>query len=119
MAIQVRREGATPNLLKYNVIANEIGGEIVLSLSDLVGDTVRGPLRDYLARGVRLGDDTAACKYLLCHPSMRTFVTPRTFARVAIDGMIDGPTANVALKIMAEPDAVAIVALEFRHSVAA
>jgi hypothetical protein len=38
---------------------------------------------------------------------------------VAVDGIVDGPTANIALKIMAEPNAVAIVALEFRHSVAA
>lgn len=119
MALQVRREGATPNLLKYSIVADEEGGEIVLSSEDLVKAAVRGPLRDYLARGVRLGDDAAACRYLLCNPSMRTFVTPRSFPRVAIDGVVAGPTTNAAVKIMAEPNAAAIVALEYRHTLAA
>ena len=119
MALQIKREGATPNLLKYSVVADAEGGEIVLNQDDLVRDSVRGPLRDYIARGVRLGDDTAACRYLLCNPAMRSFVTPRSFPRVAMDGVVHGPTANAALRIMAEPNAIAIVALEFRHTLAA
>ena len=119
MALQVRRESATPNLLKYSVVADEEGGEIILSQEDLVRDSVRGPLRDYIGRGVRLNDDAMACRYLLCNPQMRSFVTPRSFPRVAVDGVVHGPTTNAAMKIMAEPNAVAIVALEFRHSVAA
>jgi len=119
VALQVRREGATPNLLKYSVVADAEGGEIILTQEDLVKAAVRGPLRDYLSRGVRLGDDEAACRYLLCNPSMRTFVTPRSFPCVAMDGIVHGPTTNAAVKIMAEPNASAIVALEFRHTLAA
>lgn len=119
MALQVKREGATPNLLKYSVVADEEGGEIILTQEDLVKDSVRGPLRDYIGRGARLGDDAAACRYLLCNPSMRTFVTPRSFPRVAMDGIVTGPTTNAAIRIMAEPNAIAIVALEFRHTLAA
>jgi hypothetical protein len=119
VALQIKREGATPNLLKYSVIADAEGGEIILSQEDLVRDSVHGPLRNYIARGVRLGDDAAACRYLLCNPSMRTFVTPRSFPPVAMDRIVSGATTNPAIKIMAEPNAVAIVALEFRHTLAA
>lgn len=119
MALQIKREGSTPNLLKYSVVADDEGGEVILSRDDLVRDTMHGPLRDYISKGVRLNDDDTACRYLLCNPKMRAFVTPRSFPRVAVDGVVDGPTTNAALKISAEPNAVAIVALEYRHSVAA
>lgn len=119
MGLLVKREGATPNLLKYSVVADAEGGEVTLDRDALLKDSVRGPLRIYIERGVRLGDDASACRYLLCNPSMRTFVTPRSFPRVAIDGVVVGSTTNAALKIMAEPNAVAIVALEFRHTLAA
>lgn len=117
MALQVKRESATPNLIKYSVAADDSGGEVTLSRDDLLRDSVRGPLRDYIHRGVRLDADSA-CRYLLCSPSMRPLVTPRSFARVAVDASTDS-TAAVAFKIMAEPGAVAIVALEFRHTLAA
>jgi len=119
MALQIRREGATPNLLKYSVVADQEGGEISLRREDLVRDSVNGPLRKYIERGVRIGDAEAACRYLLCNSSMRAFVTPQTFSRVAIGAGAEGPTADIALKIMAEPGASAIVALEFRHTLAA
>lgn len=117
MALQVKREGATPNLLKYSVVADAEGGEVILNRDDLVRDSVKGPLRDYISRGARLDLDSA-CRYLLCSPSMRPIVTPRSFARVAIDAIVD-TSSSIALKIMAEPNAVAIVALEFRHTLAA
>jgi hypothetical protein len=117
MALKINREGATPNLLKYSVVADREGGAIVLSRDDLVRDTVNGPLRKYIERGVRIADAEAACRYLLCNPSMRAFVTPQSFERVAVGAESEG--AAVALKIMAEPGATAIVALEFRHTLAA
>jgi hypothetical protein len=116
MALVLKREGASPNLLKYSVVADAEGGEVVLSRDALIRDTVRGPLQTYVERGVRVDDP---CRYLLCNPSMRTFVTPRTFARVAVDAVTEGPSSAVAFKIMAEPNATAIVALEFRHTLAA
>jgi hypothetical protein len=119
MALRIKREGATPNMLKYSVIADEDGGEVLLRREDLVKDSVRGPLRVYIERGVKLQDADAACRYLLCNPSMRAFVTPQTFPRVAIGADKEGPTSEIALKIMAEPNASAIVALEFRHTLAA
>lgn len=119
MALQVKREGATPNLLKYSVVADAEGGEIVLKREDLVRDSVNGPLRKYIERGVKLQDAEAACRYLLCNPSMRAFVTPQTFARVAVSAGAEGPTSDIAFKIMAEPNSSAIVALEFRHTLAA
>ena len=119
MALKFKREGATPNMLKYSVVADEEGGEVTLSREDLVRDSVHGPLRKYIERGVRLENAEAACRYLLCNPSMRTFVTPQTFSRVAVNADVEGPTAEVAFKIMAEPNASAIVALEFRHTLAA
>lgn len=119
MALTIRREGATPNLLKYSVTADAAGGEFVLSREDLIRDTVRGPLQTHVERGDRIGDADAACRYLLCNPSMRTFVTPQSFARVALNALAEGQTSAVALKILAEPNAIAIVALEFRHTLAA
>jgi len=117
MALKIKREGATPNLLKYSVVADTEGGEIVLSRDDLIRDTVRGPLRTHVERGVRIADAESACRYLLCNPQMRTLVTPQSFARVAIGAEAEG--AAITLKIMAEPGATAIVALEFRHTLAA
>lgn len=119
MALTIKREGATPNLLKYSVTADAAGGEVVLSREDLIRDTVRGPLRTHVERGVRVGDADAACRYLLCNSSMRALVTPQSFARVAINALVEGQTSTVALKILAEPNATAIVALEFRHTLAA
>ncbi len=119
MALIVKREGATPNLLKYSVVADAQGGEVVLKREDLVRDSVNGPLRKYIERGVRLENGEAACRYLLCNPSMRTFVTPQSFQRVAVGADAEGPTSEIAFKIMAEPNASAIVALEFRHTLAA
>jgi hypothetical protein len=119
MALKVKREGATPNLLKYSIVADKDGGEILLSRDDLVRDTVKGPLRTYIERGVRIGDAEAACRYLLCNPAMRAFVTPQSFQRVAVGAEVEGAASTIAFKIMAEPGASAIVALEFRHSLAA
>src|SRR3990172_3359497 len=110
MPLQIQREGATPNMLKYSVTAGPEGGEIILSRDELLRDSVRGPLRSYIERGIKLDDASAACRYLLCNPSMRTVVTPRTFPRVAVDAAIDD-AKSAALKIMAEPGATAIVAL--------
>jgi hypothetical protein len=118
MGLKVQRESATPNLLKYSIVAGPEGGELILNCESLIRDTVHGPLRNYLQRAVQLKDAEAACRYLLCNASMRAFVTPQTFARVAVDAAVDA-TASVALKIMAEPNATAIIALEFRHSVSA
>lgn len=119
MALKVQREGATPNLIKYSVLADQEGGEFVLSQEDLVRDCVSGPLRAYFARGVKIADAEAACRYLLCNPAMRAFVTPQSFPRVAVVPQVEGQIASIALKIMAEPNAAAIVALEFRHTLAA
>lgn len=117
--LQIKREGATPNMLKYSVVADKDGGEFVLSREDLIRDTVRGPLRTHVERGVKITDDAAACRYLLCNPSMRTLVTPQSFPRVALGANAEGAASSIALKIMAEPNAIAIVALEFRHTLAA
>ena len=117
MALQVKREGATPNLLKYSIVADSEGGEVSLSHEALMDACVRGPLRTYIERARNLKDSEAACRYLLCNPSMRVFVTPRSFARTAVDAGIEGSVPT--LKIMAEPDAIAIIALEFRHTLAA
>lgn len=95
------------------------GGEFTLSREDLIRDSTRGPLRTYVERAVQLKDADAACRYLLCSASMRTLVTPRSFARVAVDASAEGAASSIAFKIMAEPNATAIVALEFRHSVSA
>ena len=119
MTLKVQRESATPNLIKYSVAADPEGGEFTLSREDLIRDTVHGPLRNYVQRAVQLKDAEAACRYLLCNASMRTFVTPRTFARVAVDAAVASDGSSATLKIMAEPGATAIVALEFRHSVSA
>jgi hypothetical protein len=119
MTLKVQRESATPNLLKYSVTAGPDGGECMLSREDLIRDTVRGPLRTYIERAVQLKDADAACRYLLCNAAMRTVVTPRSFPRVAVDAGADGAASGIVFKIMAEPDAVAIIALEFRHSVSA
>jgi hypothetical protein len=119
MALQIKREGATPNLLKYSVVADKEGGEVIIRREDLIRDTANGPLRKHFERGVRVGDAETACRYLLCNPSMRTLVTPQTFSRVAVNATAEGPTADIALKITAEPNAIAIVALEFRHTLAA
>lgn len=117
VALHVRRESATPNMLKYGISTDdEQGGELVLTREDLIRDAVRGPLRDYIARGVNLDAD-AACQYLLCNPAMRPIITHRAFPRVAIDALTDN--GAVGLKIMAEAGARAIVALEFRHTLAA
>lgn len=120
MALKVQREGATPNLLKYSVVADAEGGELVLSRDDLIRDSVHGPLRVHIDRGVKVDDP---CRYLLCNAKMRAVVTPRSFARVALDAINAlgdvGSVSAVALKIMAEPNATAIVALEFRHTLAA
>lgn len=90
-----------------------------LSREDIIRDAARGPLQTYIERGVRLANAEAACRHLLCNPSMRTFVTPQSFARVAVNADVDGPSSSLVFKISAEPDATAIVALEFRHSMAA
>jgi hypothetical protein len=119
MTLKVQRESATPNLLKYSVAAGPDGGEVTLSREDLIRDAVHGPLRTYIQRAVQLKDTEAACRYLLCNASMRTVVTPRSFPRVAVDAGVEGTTSAIAFKIMAEPGAVAVIALEFRHSVSA
>lgn len=116
--LKVRRESATPNLIKYSVLADQDGGEFVLSREDLVRDCVSGPLRAYFERGVKIADAESACRYLLCNPAMRAFVTPQSFPRVALVPQVEDKGA-IALKIMAEPNASAIVALEFRHTLAA
>lgn len=103
-------------MLKYSVVADAEGGELILTREDLIRDTARGPLRDYITRGVNLDADDA-CRYLLCNPAMRPMITHRAFPRVAIDAVTD--KTAVGLKIMAEAGALAIVALEFRHTLAA
>ena len=117
MTLKVQRESATPNLLKYSIVAGSDGGEFTLSREDLIRDSARGPLRTYIERATQLKGADDACRYLLCNASMRTFVTPRSFARVAVDADVAG--SALIFKIMAEPGATAIVALEFRHSVSA
>lgn len=119
MALKVQREGATPNLIKYSVLADQDGGEFTLRREDFVRDCVSGPLRAYFERGVKIADAESACRYLLCNPAMRAFVTPQSFPRVALVPQAEDKTAGIALKIMAEPNAAAIVALEFRHTLAA
>lgn len=119
MALKIKRESATPNMLKYSVIADAEGGEVVLKREDLVRDTTHGPLRKYIEAGVRVNDADTACRYLLCNQAMRPIVTPQSLQRVAIGADAAGPTGDVALKIMAEPNAKAIVALEFRHTLGA
>jgi hypothetical protein len=119
MALTIKRESATPNMLKYSVVADKDGGEVVLKREELVRDSMHGPLRKYIDSGVRVSDADAACRYLLCNQAMRPVVTPQTFQRVAIGADAVGPTSEVALKIMAEPNARAIVSLEFRHTLGA
>jgi len=117
--LTISREGATPNLIKYSVIADGDGGDIVLTRNDLLRDMVKGPLRSYVERGVRISSADDACRYLLCNAKMRAFVTPMTLPRVALSASVEGAGAEVALKIVAESQAKAIVVLEFRHSMSA
>ena len=117
--ITVRKAGATPNLLKYNVAADGEGGEITIGQETLVKDTVNGPLRNFIMRAVGLVDDEDACQKLLCNPSTRPIVIPRTLKRLAIDAVVEGLARSIGLRIMAEPDAAGIILLEFRHSLTA
>lgn len=123
MPVILSREGATPNLIKYSVTADKEGGDVVLTRDDLLRDMVKGPLRTYVERGVRIGSVDDACRYLLCNAKMRAFVTPMTLERVALSAetsaKVVGAVGDVALKITAEENAKAIVVLEFRHSMAA
>ena len=116
MPLLIKREGATPNLLKYSVTADEEGGEIVIERSELLKDTVAGPLRVHIERSGRVDNIEAACRYLLCDTSMRTLITQRSIPRVAIDGVVSTAKDGVALKIIAEANAKAIITLERRHS---
>ena len=115
--ISVTREGASPNMLKYSIVADEDGGELVLSREMLLRDAVRGPLRAYIERSTAVRTNEDACRYLLCSPVMRVLHTPRTLSRVAVDATSDGATPQ--LQILAEPGAAAIIALEFRHTLSA
>jgi hypothetical protein len=117
MALRVRHEGATPNLLKYSILADSEGGEMMLSRADLIRDAARGPLRAYIERAAQVRDSDEACRYLLCNTSMRVSMTFRTLKRFAIDAGTDGSIPF--LQIIAEPDAAGIIALEFRHSLSA
>jgi hypothetical protein len=104
-------------MLKYSVVADEEGGELVVSRDMLLHDAVRGPLRAYIERSTTVRTDEDACRYLLCSPVMRVLHTPRTLSRVAVDATSDGTTPQ--LQISAEPGAKAIIALEFRHTLSA
>jgi hypothetical protein len=116
--VGIEKAGATPNLLKYKVTADQEGGDVTLDRETLLKDTARGPLRNFIERAIKLDGDEEACQRLLCNPSTRVFVTPRRFARLAVDAVADENSA-LALRVFAEPDAMGIIALEFRHSVAA
>jgi len=118
VALTVHREGASPSLLKYSVVGGPEGGQLVLPHDVLVRDCVSGPLRKYIERAPKFSDDRTACKYLLCNPAMRVFVTAQTLERLAIDAGRD-EAGKLTLRIMAEPNASAIIAIEHRHSVAA
>jgi hypothetical protein len=117
--LTVQKAGATPNLLKYRVSADHEGGVLTLSQETLLRDTAPGPLRTFIERAVGLADDDDACMRLLCNPQTRVFVTPRALARLAVDAVAESPGATIGLKVIAEPDASGIVALEFRHSMSA
>jgi hypothetical protein len=117
VSLQVRREGATPNLLKYSITADRDGGKIVISREELLRDAINGPLRAYIARAAKLQTDEDACRYLMCNASMRVFMTGQTLERVAVDARVGDGVPS--LHIAAEPGAKAILALEFRHSVSA
>jgi len=115
--LTIQKAGATPNLLKYSVTADKDGGELMVNHETLLKDTARGPLRSFIERAVDLASNEDACQRLLCNPQMRVFVTPRVLARLAVDAVIDEDKA-LTLVLVAEPGAQAIVALEFRHSLA-
>jgi hypothetical protein len=118
VALTVHREGASPNLVKYSVVADKDGGQLVLSHDAIVKDCVNGPLRAHIQRAPKFKDDQTACQHLLCNPAMRVFMTNQTLARVAVTAGRD-ETGKLALRIIAEPEAAAIFAMEFRHSVSA
>ncbi len=117
MSVRVQREGATPNLLKYSIVADAEGGDLTLTRDELIAAGVKGPLRQYLERANGLADHTAACRYLLCNASMRVFLTPQTLARLAVDAR--SATGQLTVVITAEANAAGILALEFRHSLSA
>jgi len=115
--ISIQKAGATPNLLKYIISADAQGGELLIDQASLLRDAARGPLRNFVEQTRNLTDDQDACQRLLCNPSTRVFVTPRTLARLAVDAR--ALKGALALYVTAEPNAVGIIALEFRHSVSA
>jgi hypothetical protein len=115
--LTVTKAGATPNLLKYRVSADSEGGSLVLDHAALLRDAAQGPLKNFIQKQANLKDATQACERLLCNPSTRVFVTPRALARIAVDAIVDEKSA-IGLRFDAEPGAEAIVALEFRHSMA-
>jgi hypothetical protein len=117
--LTIQKAGATPNLLKYLVQADGEGGSLVLDRETLLRDVIRGPLRVFIERAVKLRDAEDACERLLCNPATRVFVTPRTLARVAVDAVVEGSMAAIGLRVEAEPDASAIVVIEFRHTLTA
>ncbi len=117
--ITATKAGATPNLLKYRVVADAEGGEVVIDHATLLKDTTRGPLHNFIEHAIGLEGEEDACGRLLCNPSTRVFVTPMSFARVAVNAIVEGNAAALGLRILAEPNAIYIITLEYRHSLAA
>ena len=115
--VKVEKAGATPNLLKYRITADQ-RGQATIDHATLLKDARKGPLKKFINQRCRdLENDEAACLQILCNPSTRVFVTHRTLPKIAVDAIAkDG---KLALTLDAEAGASAIIAIEFRHSLAA